>query len=337
MATAPKFDGAVVRTLAEWGMCFGKDGKMLPVIEMMNMDNTILEDIVFRESNGYDAHTTTVRQGLPKVYWRRLYKGIPVSKSQVSQVKDPVGMLEARSVIDLKMLELHQSQAKAYRESEAKAFMEAMRQELAVAIFYGNIGANPDRIHGLDPRYAFKNAPQVIDAGGTGAACTSIWGVIWGENEVSGIFPKDSEAGLKHKLIPEYDALDDDGNAFRAVGDLYQWNVGLSVRDWRCVIRICNIPVAALTKAKGDAGFLDLHRLTIQAKNQIPAEKRNRLKWYCNQEVMTALELQASDAGNVQLHYGELFQSKNVPFLHGAPVRQNDAILTTETALTAAP
>ena len=48
---------------------------------------------------------------------------------------------------------------------------------------------------------------------------------------------------------------------------------------------------------------------------------------------MTALELQASDAGNVQLMYGELFNSKNIPFLHGRPVRQCDAILSTQTAL----
>ncbi len=337
MATTPKYDGATVRTLGEWGQFFDKNGKPNRIIELMNADNSILDDILWREANGYDGHTTTIRNGLPQVYWRRLYKGTPVSKSQISRIKDPVGMLEGRSIIDVKMLELHQSQAKAYREGEARAFMESMRQELATAVFYGNVGAQPDRIHGLDPRYAYKNAPQVIDAGGSGATCTSVWGVVWGENEVSGIFPKDSSAGLKHKPLPEEDKYDEDGNAFRAVGDIFTWDVGLSVRDWRCVVRVCNIDVSKLTLAKGAAGFIDLHRLTIQAKNMIPVEKRSRLKWYCNQEVMTALELQASDAGNVHLHYGELFNSKNVPFLHGAAVRQNDAILTTEAALVTAP
>ena len=46
--------------------------------------------------------------------------------------------------------------------------------------------------------------------------------------------------------------------------------------------------------------------------------------------MLTALELQASDAGNVQLTYGELFNSKQVPFLHGRPVRQCDAVLASE-------
>lgn len=329
-------DGTIVRTLADWGAFFGSDGKLHPIIELVDMENTILDDIMWREANHKDGHQTAIRTGLPSVYWRRLYKGIPVSKSEVSIVKDPVGRLEAKSLIDAVLLEINQSQAKAYRFQEAKAFMESMRQELSTAIFYGSIKDNPDGIHGLAPRYADINAPHVVDAGGTTGPMTSIWGVVWGENDVTGIFPKDSIAGLQHKDLGEYEAYDTEGNGFRVVGDLYSWNVGLSTRDWRSVVRIGNIPVDALMLKKGDAGFIDLHRLTIIAKNQIPPEKRARLKWYVNQEVMTALELQASDAGNVHLHYGDLFRSKGVPFLHGCPVRQNDAILTTEELLQAA-
>ena len=46
--------------------------------------------------------------------------------------------------------------------------------------------------------------------------------------------------------------------------------------------------------------------------------------------MLTALELQNSDAGQVQLQYGEFFAAQAVPVLHGRPVRQCDAILSTE-------
>jgi hypothetical protein len=36
----------------------------------------------------------------------------------------------------------------------------------------------------------------VVDAGGTGADCTSMFGVIWGDRDIFGIFPKDSKAGF---------------------------------------------------------------------------------------------------------------------------------------------
>lgn len=336
MPYQPNLDGTTVRTLADWGAFFKKDGKPHDVIELLNAENTILDDMVFKEATDYDGNRTALRLKLPAVYWRRLYRGVDVSKSEISIHKDPVAMLEARSMIDAKFLQLYQSQIGAYRMSEAKAFMEAMRLELSTAIFYGNVKNFPDGIHGLDPRYAYKDAPNVVDAGGTGLTCTSIWGVVWGEHDVMGIFPRDAKAGLEHKDLGEHDAFDPDGKPFRAVSDLFQWNVGLSVRDWRSVVRICNIDATKLQAKKGDPGFVDLHRLTIIAKNKIPVEKRPRLRWYVNQEVMTALELQATDAGNVHLHYGELLNSKSVPFIHGGAVRQNDAILTTEEALPAA-
>lgn len=341
MAHIPKMDGTTVRTLADWGSYFKSNGQPYDIIELMDMENTILDDIMWREASDYDGHRTGVRTGLPMVYWGQLYKGIPVSKSEVAVIKDPTGRLEARSVIDARFQELYQSKFKAYRFQEAKAFMEAMRQELSTAIFYGDIKDNPLAIHGLSPRYAFRNAPHVVDAGGTGNNLTSIWGVVWGENEVTGIFPKDSVAGLVHKDLGMSDVVDDDGHEFSAFKDQFTWNVGLSTRDWRCTVRIANIDTTVLEVEKGQAGFIDLHRLTIKAKNFIPPEKRARMKWYCNQEVMTALELQASDAGNVTLVYrkedsrmaGPLFKSHTVTELHGCPVRQNDAILTTEEQL----
>lgn len=333
MPNIPNMDGNTVRTLADWGSFFKSNGQPYDIIELMDMENTILDDIMWREASHPDGHHTAVRTGLPSVFWGQLYKGIPISKSEVSLIKDPTGRLEARSVIDARFKELYQGKFKAYRFQEAKAFTESMRQELSTAVFYGDIKNNPLAINGLGPRYAFRNAPHVLDAGGTGSNLTSIWGLIWGENEVTGIFPKESLAGLSHKDLGMSDVVDGDGNAYSAYKDEFTWNIGLSVRDWRCVVRIANVDASKLELAKGDTGFIDLHRLTIKAKNFIPPEKRPRLKWYVNQEVMTALELQASDAGNVHLHYGDLFRSKAVPHLHGCPVRQNDAILTTEEQL----
>jgi hypothetical protein len=346
MSYQPNIDGTTVRTLADWGAFFKADGRPYDVIELLNQENTILDDSPWKEATDYDGHRTALRTAIPSVYWRRLYRGIDVSKSTVSIVKDPVAMLEARSLIDVKLLKLHGGQAAAYRQSEARAFMEALRQEAATALFYGDVKSNPDGVHGLDPRYAYKDSPNVVDAGGTGHNNTSIYGIVWGENEAMGIFPKDSKVGLEHKVLPEYDAYDADGLPFRAVGDHYEWNIGFSVRDWRAVVRICNIDTEKLTLRKGEPGFVDLHRLTIMAKNKIPAEKLNRLRWYVNSEVMTALELQASDSasGNVTLVYrqedapqgGPLFKSRMITELHGCPVRRCDALLNTEEALPAA-
>lgn len=326
------YEKGLVATLAELED-FYKGQPAGDIIELMNQTNDILSDITWMESNQSEGHKTRIRTGLPEVYWRRLYRGTPPSKSQWSQVVEACGMLEARMELDVAEIELYGDKARAFRLSEGMAFAEAMRQKVASTLFYGNSNLNPDEFNGLAMRYPSKDSPHVLDAGGTGNKCTSMYLVNWGANTCHGIYPKGSTGGLSNKDLGEYMTTDDNGNKFQCIGDLYKWRCGLAVRDWRSVVRLANIPVEKLTLRKGEAGFLDLQGLTIRAKNMMPQNMRDKAIWYCNQDVLTALELQSTDAGNVHLVYGEFFASKAVPNLHGRPIRQCDVISSTEAAL----
>jgi len=311
-------------------------------IELMNQVNDILSDIPFREANSIKGHETRVRTGLPDVYFRRLYRGTPLSRSQYSRVVEGIGMLEARMELDVKEKELYGATFNAYRLQEGKAFMEALRQKAAELFFYGDHNVLADEFDGFATRYNDLGNPHVIDAGGENDTNTSMYLVAWGADTVTGLFPKESIGGLKHTDLGMYVTTDSEARKFEVFGDLWSWNVGLAVRDWRAVVRICNIPVDKLyedrviassdssTGAQLNPDYVDFRKLIIQAKNLIPNQYRNRTILYCNEEVMTALEVQASDTKNVHLHYGELFGSKNVPMIHSIPIRQCDIIKNTE-------
>lgn len=324
------YQKGLVATLAELED-FYKGQEAGDIIELMNQTNDIMSDVQWMESNQSDGHLTRIRTGLPDVYWRRLYKGTPPSKSQWSQVKEVCGQLEAIQELDVAEIELYGDRAKAFRLSEAKAHMEAMRQKVATTLFYGDSSVTPDEFNGFAQRYPSTSSPNVITASGsTSNKQTSIYLVAWGSDTVHGLYPKGSTGGLQKEDLGRYMTFDGDGNKFQCVGDKYSWRVGLAVRDWRAVVRICNIDTTKLTVRKGGSGFVDLQALTIQAKNMMPANMRSRAIWYCNQDVLTALELQAIDYGTVHLTYGEMFGSKAVPMLHGRPIRQCDALLSTE-------
>ena len=303
------------------------------IIELMNQTNDILDDVPWMESNQSDGHLTRIRTGLPEVYWRRLYQGTPPSKSQWSQVKEGCGILEALMELDVEETKLYADKLNAFRMSESKDFTEAMRQKVAKTLFYGDSNVTPDEFNGLSMRYPGKTSPHVVDAGGTGAKCTSMWLVSWGAQTVHGLYPKGSQGGFEHKDMGEYVTNDDNGRKFEVLGDKYNWRCGLTVRDWRSVVRIANIDTTKLGLSYGESGFVDLQKLTIMAKNMMPEMMRSKAIWYCNQDVMTALEMQAIDPKGVHLTYGEFFDSKGVPILHGRPVRQCDAIISTESAL----
>jgi hypothetical protein len=61
----------------------------------------MLLDMIWREGNLPTGHRTTVRTGLPSVFWRLLNQGVSPSKSTTVQIDEATGMLEAWSEVDV--------------------------------------------------------------------------------------------------------------------------------------------------------------------------------------------------------------------------------------------
>src|SRR5882724_4062119 len=189
-------------TLADWAKRLDPNGKTPTVVELLAQTNEVLDDMLFQEGNLPTGHRTTVRTGLPTVAWRLLNQGVAPSKSTTAQIDEQAGMLEAWSEVDVDLAKLN-GNIKQFRLSEASAFIEAMNQEMAQTLFYGNAGTAPEEFTGLSTRYSnisgATNGSHVISGGGSGSDNSSVWLVVWGDNSIHGIFPKGSKAGLVHE------------------------------------------------------------------------------------------------------------------------------------------
>lgn len=308
------------------------DGTTADVIEMLTELNPILEDAIAVECNNGTKHLTTIRTGLPSVTWGKLYSGIPQSKSTKAQVEDTTGFVEALSTIDTRLLELSGNEG-AIRLSEAQAFLEAMSQEVANKLFYGNSAADPEQFMGLAPRYNDLSAPNgnnIIDAGGIGTDNTSIWFVTWGDNQTQLLYPQGTQAGVQRTDKGEQRVTDASGNAYYVKEELFRWNVGLTVRDWRYNVRIANIDVSDMA-----AGSVDLYKFMRKAYWKLQSRRvpGGRQVIYCNRDVMEALDALGTNAGAsdnfVRLRPMEI-EGKEVLTYRGIPIRETDAILNTE-------
>ena len=318
-------------TLADLVDRLGPDGNYDEIVEILNETNEMLDDITFVEANGVTEHTTTVRSGLPSVTWRKLNYGVQPSKSKTKKIKDGLGMLEAFATVDKKLAELN-GMKESWRTSENAAFIEAMNQALQRALIYGDSTKDPEQIMGLAPRFnttsktKAENAANVIDAGGT-TNLTSIWLVVWSPNTVHCTYPKGSQVGLKETDLGEEAAYDEDGGEYRALKTHYSWDVGLTVRDWRYVVRIANVDVEALTKdAKTGADLIDL---LTDAVERVPNIAAGRPAIYCNRKVRTFLRKQIRNGNNVSITMDEIAGKKVVAF-DGVPVRIVDALAVGE-------
>lgn len=322
-------------TLADWAKRLDPDGKVeAQIAEILSQTNEILEDAVFVEGNLPTGHRVTIRTGLPAVYWRSLNQGVPRSKSTTAQVDESVGMLEAYSAVDKDLAELNGNTA-AFRLSEDEAFLESMNQAQAQTLFYGNPASDPRQYLGLAARYGAisgaGNAQNIIDAGGTGSNNTSIWLVVWDKNTVFCPFPKGSKAGLVSEDDGILTIYDGNGNPFKAYQTHYQWKNGLVVKDWRYVVRICNINVANLVSESGAA---DLIKLMNRALDRVPNLSKGRAAFYMNRTVFSMMRIQAlNKSQNAVAVRDGLTQfgapTKWLDFL-GVPLRKVDQLLNTE-------
>lgn len=321
-------------TLADWAKRLDPDGKVPVVAELLSQSNEILEDAVFAEGNLPTGHRVTIRTGLPAVYWRSLNQGVPSSKSTTAQVDETVGMLEAYCRVDKDLAELN-GNTSAFRLSEDSAFLEAMNQTQAATMFYGNPATDPRQYLGLAPRYGAisgaGNAQNIIDAGGTSTNNTSIWLTCWGENTVFCTFPKGSKAGLTHEDMGQLTVYDTANNPYQAYQTHYQWKNGIVVKDWRYVVRICNINTANLI---ANTGAADLISLLSRSLDRIPNFGMGRPVFYLNRTVYSILRLQALQKSNAALSVEKGLNQFGTPMswlsFEGVPLRRVDQILNTE-------
>jgi len=327
-------------TLVDWAKRLDPNGNVPAVAELLTQTNDILEDAVFVEGNLPTGHRVVIRTGLPTVYWRLLNAGVPTSKSTTAQVDESVGLMEARSHIDVKLANLNGNKA-SFRLSEDSAFIEAMNQLQSLTMFYGNPGVDPKTFLGLATRYGAisgaGNAQNIMDAGGTGTDNTSVWLVVWGEQTVFCTFPKGSQAGLQHKDLGEESVSDGNGGWYQALRTLYTWENGLVVKDWRYVVRICNIDVSdlvGLTGTQANTASTDLIKMMSRAIDRIPNLNMGRAAFYANRTISSHLRIKALEKSSSALGIADALNQfgqpgKQLSFL-GIPVRTSDQLLNAE-------
>lgn len=341
MAFVP-YNGTELPNLVNVTKRLDPDGKIARIAEILNQNNPILEDIPLVEGNLPTGHRTTVRADLPEPTWRKLNYGVRPTKSTTVQVDDTIGMLEDYAEVDKDLAALNGNSAE-FRMSEDTPHLEGMSQTMATTIFYGDTATDPEKFLGLAPRYAGLSSyddakptaqtnssalTHVYNMGASAENATSLWLVCWGQDTVHGIYPKGSKAGLHAADLGEVTLFDNDGGRYQGYRSHYQWKMGLSVRDWRCIVRIANIGIADLDVA---AEQQKLYKMMIKALHTVPAGK-GRPVFYCSPMVGAMLDIAAVEKSNAALGMREVF-GKEVLTFRGVPIKYCNAILETESVL----
>ena len=291
--------------------------------ELLAQENDILDDIPWIAGNQLTGDIHFKRTALPSAQIRRINQGFDSSKGAVEAVRETCVEIVSRMTVDMKELDLAPSPEK-YLLSESKGHVSVMNDTLITDFFYG---ADPEGIKGIATRLNKLSHKQVVNAGGTGNNLASIYIIKWDTDEVTGIYPKETKAGLdvfmkENELVP-----DKDGKTFLAHITMWSWFVGLKVRDERYIARLCNIDRDVLL-GSGEAAKearQDLFRKLILAQDKIYHVNDGRVVMYADPQIFSILKIAAFEKSNMALGYSDIKEDRRILSFAGIPIKRNDA------------
>lgn len=326
-----------------------KNRDIVPVIEALHTLNPLMEDAYIQECNQGRSHLSTIRTGLPTVTWGMLYEGIQQSKSTKQQVTDTTGFVEGLSTVDTRLLDIAKD-PRTLRFQEAEAFLESIAQEVQSSFFYADTATTPRKFKGLAPRYnklpSASGAPasnQVVNAGGSGSDNTSIWFVTWSAGATSLIYPEGTTGGVQREDMGTQRVLDGSSSPYFAKEEKFTQHVGVRVGDWRWNSRVANIDVSDAL-----AGNVDIYGFMTKAYYKLQGRRNAKIRnggqmgagntvIYMNRTILEVLDQLATNNGAsdnfIRLRPVEI-EGREILTWRGMPIREVDALLNTEAALT---
>lgn len=325
-------------TLLDVARLSDPDGAPAKVAEVMAQYNEILDDIPWMEGNLPTGHKSVIRASIPAGTFRLLNQGVVPVKSTGNQIIDDCAQIVNYAETDKTLVQLSSDPAK-FRMNQEKGIIEGISQSLSTALIYGDSSVNAEQFNGLASRYysvaGSATSGNIIDAGGTGSDNTSVWLVGWSDETIFGIYPKGTKAGLTQTDLGEVTLLDANGGRYQGYRSYYEMNCGISVPDWRYVVRICNIDVSDLaTAGDGTDNSTNLFKHMSRALDLLPPSGNVRPVFYMNQSTRAMLRVKLISKTNLWLSLEDMKGSSGITrttlMFQGYPCRRIDSILGTE-------
>lgn len=337
--------GTTLVTLAD--VAKSKDKKIGGVAEVLVQENPMLNDIPYMEMNMGTVHKEEIRSSLPAVYYRKANQAIPASKTTTEERTFNSSHFESKSQMDAVIAQRGGMDRVSYnRWNQAQGHIQALGLEHASLLIYGSPFSSNLKAPGLADIYSTlatteATSKQVIDGGGSSSDLTSIFRLHWGERAMFGIYPAGTQMGLKRtdrspgNSLVQINAVDTAGAAgnFWGYEESFEVDHGLVVKDYRQGSRIANIDIDNL---KSGAGAADLIDLMISAHYKVFNPQNGTGAWYVNRTIEAFLHKQSLTkvGAGAGLRFDN-YQGEKVLMFLGYPVRRADAILNTESQVTA--
>lgn len=326
------------------------NGKLAKAANLMTQANELVPRLPIYEANNVTHHRVTQIVALGAATERGLNEGTLPTKAERAQHDEGIALVDKWNICDVKQAELS-GDVEGYRAQETRLGTVSVSQRVAYLSIYGNQATSSKQFTGLQPRLNSLTdanvAQQIVGCGGTTADVqSSMYLIRSGPDSVFLVYPRGSKSGgLWHRdygLVADNSAANSVGTLtagyhMAAYKDQIGWDVGLCVKDQRCVVRLANIEVShfdALTSTQAPTTFANLPHKMMVAHGRLPIDVMGTDFWVCNRKVRTGLmrlAYEKSVAGlGVREGLTQLGQPTEILTFWGVQILLEDQILNTE-------
>lgn len=312
------------------------DGSAAMIIPILEMSCPVVKSATVIEGSATNGNQTVLEATKGTASKRSYNVGVAKSKATNIPVFDMACMYEANIETDLRLLEKFPNQA-GYMMGQERSAVAAMTEDFESDFFYGNQKTSILSIDGLATRFNALSSTktnkgyQVVGAGGTNNL-SSLYLVGWGSGGANLFYPQGSQAGIDRIVTPRQRVADANNNPYYAYCVNVNWQVGLTVENYRMLGRIANIDTVALNSfGSGTDTSPDLFKYVTTVKNRMQFKSGYKFAWYANETVYGVLERMVRDKFNVLLTQREQMGQSPELFLNGWPVLLSDKITNSET------
>lgn len=306
------------RTILDWGVAINGADEATIYDGTLIKKKSLLSVMPFFPTEGLESSVKKVT-ARPSVSTRGFNEGVDSKKTASENVNFKVSLYQEFSNVDQQQADMYPERlggAKAYRESEDLEFVEALSNGFMDDLFYATTASNPNDFNGLESYLGTANTTTIIDAGGSGSDCTSIYFLKLGKKGVYGLFNESSSSLPKATDRGVQNVTDSNSKTFAAYQTQFDWKVGLAVNE-------NGIGAIRSIKSGSLPTLANMDTVIDNVKNGVDVILCNRKGLGYIKELKTSSLLKYAP-GDTELSVG-------VMTLDGIPIVVDDAITNTET------
>ena len=260
--------------------------------------------------------------------WSKANGPLQSISSEGDFLVEPVKMYEGDSQVDSRILDGADDPYKL-RDSEDAMNLEGFLQGFTYDLFYVDNVAYPDALQSLSGRRGTLNANYTFGAGGTGSDLTSLWTFEFGPAACYMVYNKGGTPGIKSKDMGlERVTVPTGTGQMRAWVRHYEIWAGFVLRNNRAMIRYANIETAGSSNIFSATDYIK----NVQA--QLPNLGKNAVA-FGNRTLVGQITADAYNKSNAAYSLRDIEGFGPVTYIGNVPVRMLEALINTETAITA--